>query len=117
MSRSIPETRELPCQLTPEERDEFANRNAQAVDELRKLEAAKKESAAQYGQMIKEKRVEVNELCDCAITGIEYRPISVYDETDRARGLCETIRSDTGEVIKTRHLTPAELQMQFDDMS
>ena len=47
----------------------------------------------------------------------EYREVVVTRNKDIKAGIEDTIRTDTGEVIRTRALTPQEMQAQLFDAS
>lgn len=110
-------TRELPVQLTE---DEYHIRSAELATAERifgekraaeaiaaekwkgEKQALKEDTETAYakltllGRVVREKR--------------EFRAVQIVEQPDHERRVVDTVRIDTGEIVESRGMTPAELQ-------
>ena len=107
------ETRSLPCVLTEPELLERGNRVADVLRDLEDLDEKRKQAAADFKGRIDVLDATARQLGKEIRTKTEYRMVEVVRETDYRRNVAEVVRSDTGEVIESRPLTPAERQMEI----
>jgi len=103
-------TMDLPCKLTDTELRERGGKLArllQQADELQaELNAAKAEFKARYELLQKT----ASEIATEIRSGHAMRAVNCVDLEDFSEKTVKLIRSDTGEVVETRAMTPDELQ-------
>lgn len=105
--------RRLPVKLTEEDRLARAKDAAAKSAEYRELEADKKAATRDYSDRMKTLRVEWDALSDSVRTGIEHQPVEIVERRNEERGLIETVRVDTYEVIESRAMTVTERQVEM----
>ena len=110
-------TESLPVKLTQDEIREFGVRNAREVKEIVALQDEKKSVAADFKERIEKKESDLKYRSECINSKVEYRQVSVHESIDRSKGIATLYRDDTQEVVRTRNLTPREMQMELEMMS
>lgn len=114
MSRPFPqETKELPCPLTPEERQQAGKDLADVIDEINAVENELAGHKAHAKSQITELEDRKRELKHMIQTGQQERPVSTVWEMDKEKKEATLIRLDTGEAVRTRPMTMDELQEAF----
>src|SRR4051812_45966836 len=98
----------LPVQLTDEEKDDRGRQSAGYVMDLVHHEAESKHVKA--GLATKKKFLEksAQHTARSSQTGIENRDIQVYESPDHIRQRINTIRTDTGEIVRYREMDANE---------
>ena len=109
-------TESLPVQLTPDELREFGQRAAREVRELADLQDEAKTAAANYKREIKENNATINALAHNINSGREYRPVAIYEVIERAQGVANVFRHDTDALVRTRPLSPSEMQTTMENL-
>lgn len=108
------EVRKLPCQLTPDEVRlrgiDLANSNTAYAD----LEDEKKRVVRDMGERLKAINSTIHELKDAVRHGVEVREVDCDVTIDRYLGKATITRTDSGEVVEVRPLTPREAQGEMD---
>lgn len=102
-------TETLLVQLTDDERDKVAEELSAGVDMLVKLKADNRARRKSMKEAEDKLDIEIQRLAEVHRTGKESRAVEVVERTDPDRAVRETIRMDTGEVIRRRVLTEQEL--------
>jgi hypothetical protein len=97
------------CDLTPEELQELANGMADDLLELERLEGEKAAVTKSYGSRIESVKARIREKSGTFRQGWEMREVGHIEIKDFDLGTCTLMRADTGEVVKSRKLTTAEL--------
>ncbi|NUP12984.1 MAG: hypothetical protein HOW73_43645 [Polyangiaceae bacterium] len=100
---------EHPVELSHHEWEAKSKELASTVEELAQhQESAKAEKAKLTAE---EKRLErkISDLAECVTTRKESRPVECREEVAAGREVIEIVRCDTGEVVRTRPMTPDEL--------
>jgi len=103
-------TRELPCKLTEKEKARKAEEICQLIADYDDLEATAKEEARTNREKLVKIRERKQKLSREHRNGVEYREVEVEEQRDYRLGEVTTIRLDTGEVFRTRPMSPAERQ-------
>lgn len=104
-------TREpLRCVMSVEEIARKADEQASLIEQYRAAEIDKAELAKQYGERLKELRSNMERLAHDIRTKTEERTVDIYEVPRWTDGLVDVVREDTGEVVRTRVLQPAERQ-------
>ncbi|MDX1934774.1 MAG: hypothetical protein SFU56_19425 [Capsulimonadales bacterium] len=106
-------TQNLPCKLTEDEVARAARESAQAVKERLNVEGEKKEANAEFKQRLEFYSNVVNKKSDMVRTGIEWRDVEVEYRFNYELGTVRVIRTDTGECIEDRPMSPNERQMKM----
>lgn len=105
---------EMMVDLNPEERAENGKQLALALDELdaqqKELDTLKAEMKAQ-ANLIHER---IGLLRGLVTTGRIRLTVAVVDWADHEKGIVETTRQDTGEVVESRSMTQEERQLPID---
>ena len=107
------ETRTLDIKLTKQEILERSRSQADLVRKIEDVEAKKSEMTKTLGAKVKELTGELQAVAREVRAGVRYAEVEVTRTKDMERAVEETIRVDTGEIINTRPLTPAELQLDL----
>ena len=100
----------LRCDLTREELDDLANRLAEEQLELQELEEQKKAVAKDFAGRIEAIQARIKSGSNTFRQKWEMRDVDCIETKDFDRGICFNVRMDTGETIKSRKLTNAELE-------
>lgn len=107
------ETRVLDVELTKQELIERSKKQAELVKEIEDLEAQKSENNKRIGDKIKLVTKDLQEMAREVRAGKKWVEVEIARTKDMTRCVEETVRIDTGEVIGTRALTPAEMQLDL----
>jgi hypothetical protein len=105
------ETQNLPCKLTDEELNSKRDQAARLVLESEVIEQQRKDEASRLKGELDTRKTAISRLATEIQERKENRPVEVRREKDTVRGVEETIRCDTGEVVGFRTLSPAERQI------
>lgn len=103
----------LRCQLTPEEQRLKGLDLAQQEKAIYDKEQEKKRAAEAFKEEIELLTRTMTTSAQILRQGYEYRPIEVEEIYDYATGSVRKKRTDTGEIIDERAMTPEERQMTF----
>lgn len=103
----------LRVELTKEELDELAGKLAEDQLELQELEDQKKAVTKDFGSRIEVVQARIRSGSNTFRQRWEMREVECVEVKDFARGECYSKRMDTGEVIKRRKLTSAELDREL----
>lgn len=103
----------LRCELTKEELDELAGRLAEEQLELQELEEQKKAVTKDFAGRIEAVQARIRSGSNTFRQRWEMREVECVEVKDYDRGTCYSKRLDTGEVIKQRKLTSAELEREL----
>lgn len=98
------------CELTPEERQELAKEMADDQLELEKLEGEKAAVTKSYASRIESVKSRIREKSGTFRQGWEMREVDHVEVKDFDLGTCTLSRMDTGEVVRQRKLTSAEIE-------
>lgn len=101
----------LTCKLTPLERAEKHVEVMQLLDTIERLEAELDALKKAKGASITAAKTELNNTRRVAAAGVEDRQVEVVAELDDRE--VSYFRADTGELLRRRPATPAELQEQL----
>ena len=104
-------TEMLPCVLTADEAASRAQELATLVRKIEEEESAAKAAAAAARDSLKEMDSDLRRLARVVREGREDRQVEVRASRNLTTGTFEVVRLDTGVVIRTRPLTPEELQI------
>lgn len=83
------------------------------VKNIEDVESEKGETTKRLGQKIKDLTKELQLVAEEVRAGQKWVEVEVARTKDIKRGVEETVRVDTGEVIETRRLSPAEMQLDM----
>lgn len=75
------------------------------------LDDERREVAADFRQRLDAADEELARLASAVRTGAEEREVEVRDVHDYRRGVIETLRADTGDIVATRAMRTDERQM------
>lgn len=103
----------LRCELTKEELDDLAGSLAEQQLELQELEDQKKAVAKDMAGKIEAVQARIRSGSNTFRQKWEMREVECVEVKDYSRGECYSKRLDTGEVIKRRKLTSAELEREL----
>ena len=103
----------LRCDLTKEELDELAGRLAEDQLELERLEDQKKAIAKDIAGKIESVQARIRSGSNTFRQKWEMREVECVEVKNFLSGECYSKRLDTGEVIKRRKLTSAELEREL----
>lgn len=103
---------ELPCELTPEQVDDLAQRMADTQATMEGAEAEAKEAAADYRQQIKSHKNAMHRLSNKVRTRTFSSLVLCVIEFDHEHAKKKTTRDDTGESWEET-MTAEELQRNF----
>ena len=103
----------LPCKLDNTEVRLKGEELALARKEHHELADAAKASAARFKTSIKEVDERIDDLAEQVRTRQETRDVEIIDVKDMDRQMVDTIRTDTGEVVRSRAMTLNERQIHL----
>lgn len=106
-------TRELRCKLTPEEREARLQSLLKAGEEVDKLTAAFLETRREHRLAVTALHEEEVKLRGALRENAEAREIECQWDMDFELKRAVLTRTDTGEVLESRSLTPTELQQRL----
>lgn len=106
----------LPVRLTKSELLERGNSLALAREHYTRQRGEAKAAAAVAKADLEEIEGEVDRLAGIVRAKAEPRPVETRVVRDYERGVVDTVRLDTGELVRTRAMTEQERQIRiFDD--
>lgn len=103
----------LRCELTKEELDELAGRLAEEQLELQELEEQKKAVTKDFAGKIEAVQARIRSGSNTFRQRWEMREVECVEVKDYLSGELYSKRLDTGEVLKRRKLTSAELEREL----
>jgi hypothetical protein len=109
------ETRDLPVKLTEAEKIQRGEELGRTLDEIERITVGKKAAQHAADTKLKELEVVVNRLGQVLRDGEERRPVEVKELLNFVRGIAETTRMDTWEIVESRPMTAVEMQGQLFD--
>lgn len=115
MGKSI-QTESLPVKLTVAEKLDFGTRVSRSLITMATLQVEAKNVASDYKERVKFEAEESARLARCIHSGIEHREIEIREIVERQHSHAAVYRADTGELVRTRPLTPAEMQKSLDEI-
>ena len=104
------ELHNLECELTPTEHTERSNKLARALGKKDELEGELEKFRSRNKAETKDVEADIRHLAKIVRTNKERRQVKVHIEKDLIDKIERIMRTDTGEIIETRHLTEQELQ-------
>ena len=108
------ETRELPCVITDSERVAFGNESADLVYLIVRERAALKTHSSEKRAEIQSLEDRLNVVSEAVRTGEEMRAVEVAIRFVHSRGIAQIVRTDTGDIVNERPMTPGEKQLALD---
>lgn len=103
-------TRRLPVKLTFEEVRLRGKRMATLESEVEALEDEKKAITGDFKSKIDGRRAEILALTRQINEEQEYRQVEVVERKDWDELVIDTVRTDTGDILESRPMTPSERQ-------
>ncbi len=100
----------LSCDLTPDEVRERGEEAARKAQERDTIEAERQSSQKSYKGRVESLEGQVRHLLSEVRSKSTRREIEVISEARHDAGMMETIRTDTGEIVRSRPLTANERQ-------
>ena len=113
MAEPKPFSESLMCSLSEPELAERADRAARLQYEADKITGEAKLTAKAAKERVEKIEAERRLLLSEVRTKQGYKPVECVSQADYVRGVLETIRTDTGEVLRSRKLTPEERQKKL----
>ena len=110
------EPRDLSCSLSTKERADAANKLADVLDDIMRLEDDKKTMAADLSAQIKRLSAEVRQLTRQVKEGTATRSVLCELKLNWTKLTATTVRTDSGQVVEERGMTEDEKQLDFDDL-
>lgn len=107
----------LPVKLTEEQRLQRADALANALQQIVDRKVEKRRVTKEADRAIGEAEQEAVDLRDAVATGREYQEVIVHKVYDYEKATVTEVRTDTGEVIKSRGMTDEERQATLLDDS
>jgi hypothetical protein len=105
--------KELPCEVGPVELLEFGKKLSHHIDTVAGIQAGKKQSASEYKAMEEKAVEEMTATARVISTGIQYRDVECRVMFDHRRGVVETFRCDTAELVDVRRIKDYERQAEI----
>jgi len=103
------DTRLLPCPLTERELADRRDRVAGLIEEIVKVEDAKKSAAAAYKLQLDTLGTAARQISRQILTRSEERMVEVTERHDPTRFCVDVWREDTGELLETRPMDDEEI--------
>lgn len=103
-------TRQLPVQLSDDETRIKGETLAATIEDYKAAEVEKKNITAQVSKKLKDLRARANELSSQIKNRKEDRAVVCTEEPEYRKGVMQTIRTDTQQVVEERPLTIEERQ-------
>lgn len=103
----------LVCHLTPDEVTDRADRAARLQHDADEIAAELASETKTYKGRISRATTEQHRLLEEVRTRQGYRPVECERQPDFTEGVLRTVRLDTGEIVRTRALTPEERQKKL----
>lgn len=104
----------LPVKLTDKELLERGTKLAELSYQMGKVDDEKKSSMSSFKAQLDTLEEEAKDVARELRSKTAYRAVEVISRKDYKRAVEETIRQDTREIVNTRPLTPAELQLELE---
>lgn len=108
------ETRSLKVILTNKERLDLGDQMARAIQSKESAEGHKTEAVAQFKSEIERHQAEAARIARSLANGYEFREVECEVRPLASRNgdapQVDIVRTDTGEVVQTRGMTPSEMQ-------
>ena len=99
-----------------DEKKEIASEMAQKVTEMKEFEDGKKAVTSEFNSKIDSAKAQIHSAATKLNNGYEMRTIKCEVEYDFEKRIIRYIRTDNGDVAKTKNMTSDELQMSvFND--
>jgi hypothetical protein len=92
---------------------ESAGKIGRQTQLLAEARERKKEVTAQLNADVEVHRTEVDRLGTLLANGYEYRPVECVESRDFESATIRITRTDTGEIVEDRPMTPAERQREL----
>lgn len=108
---------DLPCALNPDEVRRKGEELAQARKQYIETSEAAKAAAAGFKDKLKALDKDIDELAEQIRSRRETRPVEVIERRDPELAMIETVRVDTGEVVRARAMTLNERQVHLFDVN
>ncbi len=106
-------TRTLPVRLTEIELTERRDQLAELVRDRNDAKQKAKDQATANKKIVDNLEAEKSRVAREIREKQHYMEVEIFEETYLERGIAELVRADTGEVIETRSITPAERQAKL----
>lgn len=106
-------TRSCKVLLRDSEILESAGKIGRQTQLLAEARERKKEVTAQLNADVEVHRTEVDRLGTLLANGYEYRPVECVESRDFESATIRITRTDTGEIVEDRPMTPAERQREL----
>lgn len=103
------------CEFDEEELVDIALELAQKTEELEAIESEKKAVVSSFKERAERAQSEIKSCARKYKDGYEMRNIDCEVERNFSTGIVQYIRTDTGEVARTKQMTMAERQMSIND--
>lgn len=103
-------TQHLKCELTEDEIKEYGAELARKYSEITDLEDQKKSITSDFKARIDAANSDAGILARKIQNGYEFRDVFCEIQYIDDEKVVQTVRQDTGEIIKTRPMTPEEMQ-------
>lgn len=108
---------QVQCVMTDAERIAKGEQLARMAFEMGDLEEAKAAAGRDFTNRIKCLKTEQGKLADEVRSGAELRDVECAEKPDWKQHIVTIVRCDTGEIVRTRPMTPSERQLRFDALS
>jgi hypothetical protein len=106
----------LRCELSEAELAQRSQDSARLVQQIDQLHEQKRAASADFREQIKAKQGELRDLAREIRERSADRDVLCESRRDVRHGVMETFRLDTGELIRSRPLTPEERQGRLFDL-
>ncbi len=100
----------LGCELTREEQLAKGSEMALLLKQLDEREAEAKSVADNFKRDLKKLERTIGDRAEEVRTGVEHRLVECTERGRFREGLVDVIRTDTGEIVRTRPMTESEKQ-------
>ena len=103
----------LPCVLTPEQTNARGEEAAKIQGDIERAQEAKKESAADFNSTLEGLATKRAKLCQEIRERREFREVETIIRRNETERMMETVRTDTGETVRSRPMDRHELQLEL----
>lgn len=103
-------TKSLPCKLTEVEKITRGRELASTMEEKDQLQLKIEETKSEFKTKIQGLDFQIGELKRIVLDGSERREVECFYHKDFENNSVLTVRSDTGEEVDSRRMTPEERQ-------
>lgn len=108
-----PFVEQLPCKLTPAEKEIRSDEMARLQLERERITLEKSLSAQRYAKDLKEAERRMGELAEQVRTGVEYREVRVEERRNFEQNVIQVFRLDTNTVCGERAMRSEERQAEL----